>query len=291
VSDAASATVAAAGPRTWLITGSSTGLGRALAEVVLDQTQDNVIATAREPRDITDLSVRAPGRVLCQRLDVTDAASIHGTVQAGLDAFDAIDVLVNNAGYGHRGALEEFSDAELRQQFDVNVFGLVAVTRAVLPGMRRRRRGLIVQMSSVGGVVTTVSGTVYGATKFTLEGLSEGLAAEVAHLGIRVMILEPGPFRTDFAGRSSRWVAEPIDDYEPVIEPARQSFAEMHGTQPGDPHRAAQAVVRASLLAEPPLRLPLGPESFARIRARLQERLQELDRVEALGASTSFVPA
>ena len=275
--------------RTWLITGASTGLGRALAEVVLEQTDDNVVATARDEADVRELERRHGRRVLVQRLDVTDTDTIRAAVKTATSRFGSIDVLVNNAGYGHRGALEEFSEAELRAQFDVNVFGVVAVTRETLPVMRRQRSGLIIQISSVGGVTTTLSGTVYGATKFTLEGLSEGLAAEVEHLGIQVMILQPGPFRTDFAGRSSRWVDDPISDYEPVMASARRNFADMDGTQPGDPRRAAVAVVQASQGRTPPLRLPLGPESFARIRSRLEERLAELDELEALGRDTSFV--
>lgn len=276
------------GGRVWLITGTSTGFGRAIAEAALEHG-DRVVATARATTAISDLVARAPDRVRAVALDVTDPAAVRGTVAVAVEAFGRIDVVVNNAGYGSRGALEELSDRQLRVQFETNVFGALDLTRAVLPVLRAQRSGHIVQISSVGGVVAALGGAAYAGTKFALEGLSEGLAAEVAHLGIRVTLVEPGPFRTDFAGRSAQH-GTPIDDYAPVLDAARQQFHAMHGTQPGDPARAAEVIVALVGLADPPLRLPLGAAAFDRIRTQLTARLNELDQVEALGRDTDFAP-
>ncbi|QNS02820.1 oxidoreductase [Streptomyces xanthii] len=272
--------------RVWFVTGTSTGLGRALAEEVVAEG-DRLVATARDPRALEDLVALAPDRVRALPLDVTDPGQVRQAVDTALKEFGRVDVLVNNAGYALRGALEELSDAELRRQFDTNVFGAVDVTRAVLPSMRARRSGDIVQISSVAGVSGTLGGGAYAGTKFALEGLSEGLAAEVAHLGIRVLIVEPGPFRTDFTGRSVRF-ATPIDDYRPVLDPAREAFLARHGSQPGDPVKAARAVIAATRMDDPPLRLPLGANAVDRIRERFGERLRELDAVEPLGRPTDF---
>jgi NAD(P)-dependent dehydrogenase (short-subunit alcohol dehydrogenase family) len=272
--------------KVWFITGTSTGLGRALAhEVIADG--DRLVATARDTSTLTELVDLAPDRVRALPLDVTDPTAVRLAVDTALKDFGRIDVLVNNAGYALRGALEELSETELRRQFDTNVFGALDVTRAVLPAMRAQRSGCIVQMSSVGGVLATLGGTAYAGTKFALEGLSEGLAAEVAHLGIHVLIVEPGPFRTDFTGRSVRW-ADPIDDYRSALDPAKQQFLAMHGTQPGDPARAARAIITATRMEEPPMRLPLGANAIDRIRERLQQRLRELDETESLGRPTDF---
>ncbi|MDF5756954.1 oxidoreductase [Spongiactinospora sp. TRM90649] len=272
--------------RIWLITGTSTGLGRALAEAVID-SGDALVATAREASTVKDLAERAPERVLALPLDVTDPGSVRAAVSAAVTAFGRIDVLVNNAGYGLRGAIEEATEQELRDQFETNVFGVLTVTRAVLPVMRRHRSGHIVQISSVGGVMAMLGGAMYAGTKFALEGLSEGLAAEVAHLGIKVTIVEPGPFRTDFAGRSIRWTG-PMEDYAAVMEPARSAFGALDGTQPGDPARAAGAVIDVTRMMNPPLRLPLGAEAFTRIRDRFESRLRELDATEPIGLHTAF---
>jgi NAD(P)-dependent dehydrogenase (short-subunit alcohol dehydrogenase family) len=272
--------------RVWFVTGCSTGLGRALAEEVLSHG-DRLVATARDAAAVKDLAERHPDRAVAVRLDVTDADQVAAAVGIGLARFGKVDVLVNNAGYGLRGALEDVEESELRRQFETNVFGALAVTRAVLPAMRRRRAGLVVQVSSVGGVTTMLGGGAYSGTKFALEGLSEGLAAELAHLGIKVVIVEPGPFRTDFAGRSIRW-ATPSEDYEPVMAPAKATFDAYDGNQPGDPARAARAIIEVAGWDDPPLRLPLGAEAFARIRERLAQRLAELDTVEAVGSPTAY---
>jgi NAD(P)-dependent dehydrogenase (short-subunit alcohol dehydrogenase family) len=269
--------------RVWLITGCSSGFGRALAEAVIGHG-DRLVATARDPAALAGLE--GDGR-LTVRLDVTDAASIEAAVDAAEQTFGGIDVLVNNAGYGLLGAVEELAEADLRDAFETNLFGALALTRAVLPGMRRRRSGHIVQMSSVVGVVSGLGGGAYVGPKAALEAMSEALAAEVAHLGIRVTIVEPGAFRTDFSGRSLR-CAEPIADYAELIGPASAAFQASHGTQSGDPSRAAEAIIATVESAEPPLRLPLGDESFGWLRAYFERRIAEVDAAEALGFQTAF---
>ena len=244
-----------------------------------------VVATARDIVSIAD--VDGVKNLLTLRLDVTDTDTIDAAVNEAITAFGRIDVLVNNAGYGLRGAIEELDDADLRAQFDTNVFGVLAVTKAVLPIMRTQGSGLIMQMSSVGGVTPALGGAAYAGTKFALEGLSEALAAEVAHFGIKVVLIEPGPFRTDFAGRSIRW-ADPIAAYEPVLGAERTRFDAQDGRQPGDPDRGAQVVLRVAEMSDPPLRVPLGPQAFDRIRAALTTRLADLDTLEPLARDTSY---
>ncbi|MEU1147309.1 oxidoreductase [Streptomyces sp. NPDC005863] len=274
------------GPRVWFVTGSSSGLGRALVRAAVAHG-DRVVATARDVSALDELVALAPERVRALRLDVTDVESVRAAVAGAEEAFGRIDVLVNNAAYGLLGAFEELGDDQLRANFETNVFGVMTVTRAVLPLMRRRRSGHIVQMSSVNGVVPGPGGAAYVGTKYALEGFSAALAAEVAHLGIRVTIVEPGPFRTDFGGRSLRW-GTPMAEYAEIIAPARKALEASHGSQSGDPARGAEAIVAAVGLDEPPLRLPLGAEAFGWIRAHFQSRIEELDAVEELGADTAF---
>src|SRR4051794_38411388 len=207
--------------KVWLVTGASGGFGRALCQAARDRADEDA-APAREPAD--------PDTV---RLEVTDPASIRAAVRAGVERFGRIDVVVNNAGYGHVGAVEELSEEELRRQYEVNLFGVINVTRAVLPQLRRQRSGHLLQMSSLNGVVGMAGGGHYAASKFAVEGLSESLAEEVAPLGIRVTILEPGPHRTGFAGAGARF-AEPIDDYAPTAGAARQAVRALDGEQAGD---------------------------------------------------------
>jgi NAD(P)-dependent dehydrogenase (short-subunit alcohol dehydrogenase family) len=271
--------------KAWLITGTSTGIGRALVQAALDHG-DRVMATARDLSQIADLELLAPERVRIARLDVTDTDTVHAAVDAAQTAFGGIDVAVNNAGYGLLGAFEEHTDDELRAAFDTNLFGAMNVTRAVLPGMRRRRSGHIVQMSSVIGVTSGLGGAGYAGPKAALEAMSEALAAEVAHLGIGVTIVEPGPFRTAFGGRSLRW-GRPLPDYADVIAPARRAFEASHGNQTGDPLRAAQAIVATVHEPDPPLRLPLGAEAYDWIRSYLRSRIDQLDHAEPLGADTA----
>lgn len=273
--------------RVWLITGTSTGFGRTLAETVLARG-GRVVATARDVSAVKDLAERAPEQVLPARLDVTDQVSVHQVVDAAIAGFGQIDVVVNNAGHGLIGALEELSEEQSRAVMETNVFGVMAVTRAVLPHMRARRQGCFVQMSSVGGVVGNPGHAIYATSKFALEGMSEALAGEVAPLGIRVVIVEPGPFRTEFAGRSMTF-AEPIADYRETPAGAlRARFRAQDGRQPNDPAKAAAIIVDLAGDDRTPLRLPLGPEAVSRIREKLQRQLADLDQWESTLVDTRY---
>lgn len=226
------------GPRVWFITGTSSGFGRAIAEAVL-MRGERVVATARDLRAVKDLADRAPGCVRAYVLDVTDPATVTAAVAGAIEEFGRIDVLVNNAGRGLVGALEELSEEEIHAVLGTNVLGVAAVTRAVLPHMRARRSGHIVQMSSVGGVAGTPGHVIYATIKFALEGMSEALAGEVSPLGIRVTIVEPGPFRTDFAGRSMRFATQIADYRDTPAGVLRERFSDHDGAQPNDPVKAA----------------------------------------------------
>ncbi|UIJ98986.1 oxidoreductase [Rhizobium leguminosarum] len=253
---------------TWFITGASSGLGRALAEAVLARGW-RAVMTARRPETLADLTAEHGDRALALALDVTDSNSIAGAVHDAETHFGAIDVLVNNAGYGYLSAIEEGDDAEIRAQFETNVFGLIAVTKQVLPGMRSRRQGHIFNVSSLGGLVAFAATGYYHATKFAVEGLSESLSHEVKSLGIDVTILEPGAFRTDWAGRSMVESSTIIDDYAETSGKRRQATRSVSGNQPGDPVRAATAIISAFEADEPPLRLLLGAPALKIARERL----------------------
>ncbi|MEV0221770.1 oxidoreductase [Streptomyces sp. NPDC050704] len=252
----------------WFITGCSTGLGRALATAVLERGWKAVV-TARDPRTVADIVSGHEDRALALALDVTDSAQITAAVKAATTALGPIDILVNNAGYGYLAALEEGEDDQVRALFDTNVFGLVDVTRAVLPGMRERRGGHIVNISSLGGLAAFGATGYYHATKFAVEGLSESLAAEVAPLGINVTIVEPGAFRTNWSGPSMRQSSIRIEDYAATAGARRKSTLDTYGHQPGDPERAASAIIDAVGAENPPLRLLLGKVALDVALARL----------------------
>ncbi|MCE7007193.1 oxidoreductase [Kibdelosporangium philippinense] len=274
--------------RVWLITGCSSGLGRAIAQEAL-AAGDTVVATARNVDALSELASLAPDHVTPLRLDVTNSTEIANAVQDTITWHGRIDVLVNNAGHGFIGAAEETPDAELRALLDVHVHRPIALTRAVLPHMRGRRSGAIVQMSSMGGQVVWPGFSAYCTAKFALEGYSEGLAAEVAQFGIKVLIPEPGAFRTGFAGTPLRW-GTPIPDYDDVMEPLRKQIRGMDGTQPGDPVKAA-AAIRAALDADnTPLRLVLGTDAYEAITARLDTLHTELDTWRATSLGTDLDP-
>ncbi|MFC4947670.1 oxidoreductase [Pseudonocardia sp. GCM10023141] len=269
------------GSRRWLITGANSGFGLAIAQAAL-AAGDVVVAGSRKVEALDGLVAAHPGAVTAVALDVTDPEQVAAA------ATGEIDVLVNNAGHGLLGALEELTDEQLRRVLETNVFGALAMTRAVLPGMRARRRGHIVQMSSVGGVVGNPGHAAYATSKFALEGASEALAAEVAPFGIRVTIVEPGPFRTDFAGRSMTF-AEAIPDYADTPAGAlRSRFRAQDGVQPGDPARGAAAILATVRAPSAPLRLPLGVEAVTRIRAKLQAQLADLDVCADLSQGTAY---
>jgi len=252
----------------WFITGCSTGLGRALATTVLEGG-GRAVVTARDPGTVADLVDRHGDRALALALDVTDSGRVAEAVKEAEAAFGRIDVLVNNAGYGYLAAVEEGEEHEVRALFDTNFFGLAEVTRAVLPGMRARRSGHIVNVSSIGGLVAFGATGYYHATKFAVEGLSESLAAEVAPLGIKVTIVEPGGFRTNWSGPSMRQSATVLDDYAETAGARRASTLATYGHQPGDPDRAAEAIIGAVRAEEPPLRLLLGRSAYDIATARL----------------------
>jgi NAD(P)-dependent dehydrogenase (short-subunit alcohol dehydrogenase family) len=272
--------------RVWLITGASRGLGRALAEAVLEDG-GRVLVTARETDTIAELPRSYPGWAATTALDVTDPAAADAAVDRAIDEFGRLDVVVNNAGYGLLGALEELSDGELRSQFETNLFGTLNVTRAVLPRMRGQRSGHIVQISSLSGVAPNPGESAYAGTKAAVEAISQSLAQEAGHLGIKVTIVEPGPVRTEFAGPSLAR-ANPIEDYSESVGRVRELLGELDGNQPNDPALAARAIIRAVQEDKPPLRLPLGEQAFAGIRQHLQELAEELDRTEPLAAATAL---
>lgn len=270
--------------RTWFITGSSAGFGQALATAAL-AAGDNVVATARRPQAVQALVEQAPERVLAVPLDVTDRGRIDAAVAAAVDRFGGIDVLVNNAGLASVGAVEELEDAALRHLMDVMFFAPVALTQAVLPVMRARGSGHVVQISSMGGQVSAPGFGAYCAAKFALEGVSDALAAEVAPHGIKVLIVEPGAFATSFgAGRSQ--VSPDSGHYSDTVGPQRKAVATMDGSQPGDPAKAAAAILEALDSAAPPLRLALGADAVEHIGATLDARRAELDQWAPLSRAT-----
>jgi NAD(P)-dependent dehydrogenase (short-subunit alcohol dehydrogenase family) len=270
--------------RRWLITGASSGFGRALAEAVL-AAGDAVIATARKPDTLADLAEHPAATVFA--LDVTDDEQVR-SVTAEAVASGGVDVLVNCAGHGLIGALEELTDAEFRGVLEVNLFGALAMTRAVLPHMRGRGTGHIVQLSSMGGVSANPGHAVYATSKFALEGASEALAGEVAAFGIRVTIVEPGPFRTDFAGRSMQ-PSTPMAAYAGTPARAtRDRFRDQDGVQPNDPAKGAAAIIATVRAPAAPLRLPLGKEAVARIRGKLERQLADLETTRDLALSTAY---
>jgi NAD(P)-dependent dehydrogenase (short-subunit alcohol dehydrogenase family) len=272
---------------TWLITGTSTGLGRALATAVLGAGH-NAVLTARNPATVQDLVDAHPGTALALGLDVTDHDQVRSVVAGAEQRFGAIDVLVNNAGYGYRAAVEEGDDADVRQLFDTNVFGPVALIKAVLPGMRARRRGAIVNISSIGARSMPPGSGYYAATKAALEGISGSLAKEAGPLGISVTAVEPGAFRTDFAGRSLQQAATPIADYADTAGRRRKENDTTDGTQAGDPARAARVLIDAVEAAHPPSFLLLGPDAIAAYERTATDQRAEVDQWRERSTSTDF---
>ena len=273
--------------RVWFVTGASSGFGEAVSESVL-QHGGRLAAMARHVDALRSLADLGGDRVLTLPLDVTDAAAAKKAIDRTVEHFGSIDVVFNNAGYGHVGAIEELTDKEFRQQVEVDFFGVVNVTRAALPHMRRQRSGHLVQMSSLNGVEGLPGGGFYTASKFAVEGFSESLASEVAHLGIRVTIVEPAPFRTRFLDDSSAKWSPPMKDYAESVGKVRQSLKAMDGKQPGDPRRAAKAILQAVEAKNPPLRLALGQMAVDHIRAALAAESKELDAWAHLSASADF---
>ena len=269
----------------WFITGCSTGFGRELAQHLLEAGYRTVV-TARNPDSLKDLGARENALVL--KLDVTDQAQIDDAVKAAEARFGRIDVLVNNAGLGYFAAVEESEDDEVRWMFDVNVFGLGRMTSAVLPGMRQRRSGCIVNLSSIAGIRSFPGLGYYNATKFAVEGLSEALWQEVEPLGIKVMIVEPSGFRTDWAGRSANESAQQIADYAATAGEKRRQLRTVSGHQPGDPARAVQAIVGAVESANPPHRLLLGNAAYELAMAKVADLQREFAAGETVARGADF---
>ena len=269
----------------WFITGCSTGFGRQLAQHLLEAGYRTVV-TARNPDSLKDLGDHQNALLL--KLDVTDQSQIDDAVKAAEDRFGRIDVLVNNAGLGYFAAVEESEDEEVRWMFDVNVFGLGRMTSAVLPGMRQRRSGCIVNLSSIAGIRSFPGLGYYNATKHAVEGLSEALWQEVEPLGIKVMIVEPSGFRTDWAGRSANESAQQIADYAATAGEKRRQLRTVSGKQPGDPARAVQAIVGAVESANPPHRLLLGNAAYELAMAKVAELQREFTAWESVARGADF---
>jgi NAD(P)-dependent dehydrogenase (short-subunit alcohol dehydrogenase family) len=279
--------VAQSDSKVWLITGCSTGFGRSLAEAVL-QGGDRVIATARNTDKLQDLIYRYPQQVCTLSLDVTNKENIRSAISQAKDVYGRIDVLVNNAGYGSMGAIEEQSDEAIKRQFDTNLFGAIDMIREVLPIMRSQRRGHILNISSVGGVVSMAGAGIYCSTKFALEAVSEALAQEVAPLGIKVTIVEPGAFRTDFSGRSLSTPEQTMPDYAETSGKMMEWVKDIDGKQPGDPAKAAQAMIKVVASDNPPLRLALGEDAVNGINQKLESMKAELDTWKDVSMNTAF---
>jgi NAD(P)-dependent dehydrogenase (short-subunit alcohol dehydrogenase family) len=275
-------------PRHWLVTGVSSGFGLHLAQAALARG-DLVVGTVRQPAQADRFEDLCPGRAHAVVLDVTHGADIGPTVQRALARVGHIDVLVNNAGYGLFGAVEEVSDAEARAVMETNFFGALALTRALLPHLRERRAGHIFNVSSVAGLIGFAGGGLYSASKFALEGLTEALAAELASFGIRVTLVEPGGFRTGFSGGSLRMAERVIDDYAgtPAAK-TRASMGRYAGHEPGDPAKAALAIIGALEAAQAPLRLVLGADAVGMVRRALGSVLAQVDEWEPVSVATAL---
>ncbi|WP_066267351.1 oxidoreductase [Hydrogenophaga palleronii] len=271
----------------WFVTGCSTGLGRALARRIVDQGW-RLVATARDRKRLADLAAGAEDRVLLLDLDVTRNDQIDAAVAAAQARFGRIDVLVNNAGYGYQSSVEEGVEAEIRAQFDANVFGLFAVTRAVLPVMRAQRSGRVLNITSVAGLIGYPGSGYYAASKHAVEGFSDALRAEVEPLGIGVTCIEPGPFRTDWAGRSLRQTPTRIADYAEIAGKRLNSTKAASGTQAGDPARAAQVMIELAQMATPPRHLPLGAWGYDAVLADRRGRLAQLEQVRTMSVAADY---
>ncbi|GAA1859939.1 oxidoreductase [Pseudonocardia ailaonensis] len=273
--------------RRWLITGCSGGLGRVLAEAVLDRG-DQVLATARDPRSLPDLVFRYPQTCRVTALDVTKEGDAAAAVALAEAEFGGLDVLVNNAGHGMLGAVEEGTPEEYRPLFETNVFGVIETTRAALPALRKSGGGRIVMMSSGAGIAGIAGDGYYNATKFAVEGLSEALAQEVAPFGIATVIVEPGPFRTEFLGRSMRMAAAEMPEYAATAGLRRVYRADHDGQQVGDPRKAIDVVLRAVDSEKPPLHLPLGDRAYTLARTKFAAFLKSMDEWEPLALKTAY---
>ena len=287
MSDLPMNSIASGTPPVWFITGCSTGFGQELARLVLERGYCAVV-TARDATGVSELVRGSEARALALGLDVTAPAQVAAAVAAAQERLGRIDVLVNNAGYGYQASVEEGEDAQIRAVFDANVFGLFALTRAVLPGMRAKRSGHVINVSSVAGLVGLPGSGYYAASKHAVEGWSDALAAEVKPLGIKVTCVEPGPFRTDFAGRSLRQTPNLIADYAATAGARLKGTVEGSGRQPGNPVRAAEAMVQISELPNPPRHLVLGAFGVETVSNQLKANLAEIEAWRDTSLGTDF---
>jgi NAD(P)-dependent dehydrogenase (short-subunit alcohol dehydrogenase family) len=271
----------------WFVTGTSQGFGYELVRAAL-QRGDSVVATSRQPEKVVAAFKNDSARLMAIPLDLRSEASISTGVEAAIKRFGKIDVLVNNAGHGMLGAVEEVTDAEVLSVYETNVFGLLRLTRAVLPHLRQRKSGHIVNLSSIGGLVGLPGWGIYCSTKFAVEGLSEALAQEVAPLGIKVIVVEPGPFRTYFLGTSLTTAKNKFPDYDQTAGRTRSAAPERNGNQPGDPVLAVEAIINAVLSENPPLHLILGAFAFEKANAKLDVLKQEFADWREVALSTDY---
>lgn len=271
----------------WLITGSSRGLGRAFAEAVLDAGH-LLVATARDPSQLKDLVERHGNSIRTAALDVTDPVAAGSAVELAVESFGGLDVVVNSAGYGNINSVEDTDLDDFYQQIAANLFGTIIMTKAAIPVMRRQRSGHFIQFSSVGGRLGAPGRAAYSAAKWGIEGFSEVLAQEMALIGVKVTVVEPGGFRTDFAG-SSTSLQEGRPEYDAVVGAAARMQRAYNGRQPGDPARAAQVLLKIAAMDQPPFRLPLGTDAIQAIERADRARLEELRRWAELSASTDFL--
>jgi NAD(P)-dependent dehydrogenase (short-subunit alcohol dehydrogenase family) len=274
-------------PRTFLITGVSSGFGRAFAQRAV-AAGHRVVGTVRSTDAAAAFEQLAPGHTFARVLDITHDDEVEAVTAAIEHDIAPIDVLIANAGYGHEGTFEESSMADLREQFAVNVFGTVAVMKAVVPGMRQRRRGHIIVITSVGGLVPSPTLSFYNGSKFAMEGITRSLAPEVARFGIHVTAVEPGAFRTDWSGRSLRRAARSITDYDELLDPISAARAGFNGKQPGDPAKAGDAILQLIDADEPPTHLLLGSDAASSITRALDQYASEVDQWRELTHSTDF---
>ena len=273
--------------KVWFITGCSTGFGRELVKVVA-QKGDIAVGTVRKSDQIADLEALAPGQVKGVLLDVTKPDTIAASIAQVLQGYGKIDVLVNNAGYGSLGSIEETAEDEMYRQFEVNVYGAIRLIKAVLPSMRLQKKGHILNITSIAGLAGFPGVGIYNGSKFALEGIGEALAQEVGPLGIHVTNIEPGPYRTDWAGRSANYTPTQIEDYRETVAKNLNSISGVSGQQPGDPKKAAEAMYTVTTLENPPVHLPLGRPAYMRARIKMKEFLKELDTFEHIGLPTEF---
>jgi NAD(P)-dependent dehydrogenase (short-subunit alcohol dehydrogenase family) len=276
--------------RTILITGVSSGLGRAFAEGAL-VAGHTVVGTVRSADGVASFEALAPGRAFGRILDITQDSKVTEVIADAEQHLAPIDVVVASAGYGHEGTLEESTMTDLRRQFDVNVFGTVAVLKAVLPGMRQRRQGRIIVVTSVGGLIPSPTLSLYNGSKFALEGITRSLAAEVARFGIQVTAIEPGAFRTDWSGHSMRRTARTIPDYDDLIGPISAARAAYNGNQPGDPRKAADALLKLIDCSNPPTHLLLGTDAIAAVTQAQAAFTDEIEQWNELSSSTDYAAA